>query len=326
MIRSIIYKLRFITSRKSKKGRIKPTARVGLVSTMPRSGTWYNKYFLHFYDQLLRGRNSKEIVGEIVANPFPADPFNDYGTTIGIDAFILTHFNCPGFDGYKGKHLKPWKNLNDWGDEKAGFDSGGGLLKSNEAMVDPFHNPQSRIVYIYRNPLDQAVSFFHHAQNHRYVKYYTDALGNDFSFSSSSVKNFFLSAGLDSYIKQFFTFYAMKSLFPANILMLTYEAMMRDPEDHFTNVLKHFGHDPDTSKDRLCFQEALQLVSRDSMKNIENNMGRSLGDDQANPNERHVRDGRTGKWREHFNDEVLKEIEQRLAHFDMSLSQFDLDI
>ncbi|MFC1811229.1 sulfotransferase domain-containing protein [Thermodesulfobacteriota bacterium] len=325
MIRSIIYKLRFLISGKFRKRKIHPRARVGVVSTMPRSGTVYNKYFFHFYDQLLLGRNSKEIVEEILTNSFPTNSINDYGATIGIDAFTLTHFNCPAFNSYKGKHLKPWKALNDWGGEKSGFDIGGGLIKSNEVMVDPSHNPQSRIVYIYRNPLDQAVSFFHHTQNQRNIKYYTDALGNEFSFSSSSVKDYFLAAGLDAYIKQFFTFYAIKSLFPDNIFMLTYEALMRNPKDHFGKMLKYFGHDPDTLESGTYFNEALQLASRDSMKNIEGKMGRSLSDDQ-DPTHRHIRDSRTGKWREHFNDEVLKEIEQRLAHFDLSLYQFDLDI
>jgi len=93
-----------------------------------------------------------------------------------------------------------------------------------------------------------------------------------------------------------------------------------------TIALKYFGYDPETSENRLCFLKTLQLVSRDSMKNSEDRMDRSLGGDQTDTDERHVRDGRTGKWREHFDDEVLKEVEKRLANFNLSLSHFNLGV
>ncbi len=39
--------------------------KIGLIATMPKSGTWYNRYFLHFYSQLLAGKlRTEEIAKE----------------------------------------------------------------------------------------------------------------------------------------------------------------------------------------------------------------------------------------------------------------------
>ena len=63
-----------------------------------------------------------------------------------------------------------------------GYDYGyGRFIAGNEAVFSPLENPRIRIVYIYRNPLDQCVSFFHRAAKHRQVgtRSYIDRDGTD---------------------------------------------------------------------------------------------------------------------------------------------------
>ena len=295
-------------------------SRVGLIGTMPRSGTWYNRYFLFFYNRLLNGDNGSEIIAKVIKNPPNIETaIQDYGRTIGIDIFFASHFLCPGFDAYHGKYREPWDALRFYVD---GFDGGTKQLQEI-GIVSPFINPKVRVVYVYRNPLDQAVSFFHHSLHHKDGRHrcYTDAKGQ--LVPILSVSQYIHETGIDAYIKQFFTYHIMREWFPNNILMLKYEDLVRDPGAHFKKILNYFGHKVKIFEHQKAFEEALRLSSKDSMKKIENSLGRSLGNDQKNRRDRHVRDSRIGKWKDYLSAEDCNKIEERLQQFGLTLTQFE---
>ena len=140
-----------------------------------------------------------------------------------------------------------------------------------------------------------------------------------------NLREFIFNVGLESYIKQFLTFQIMKDIYPLSILMVKYEELVRKPKQIFKNILNHFGHNIDNEIKDSAFQTALKLSNMDSMKKIEDKIGHSLADDQADTNEKHMRDGAIGKWKTHFNNEDIARIEKRLNNFDLSLSQFEIE-
>jgi hypothetical protein len=177
---------------------------------------------------------------------------------------------------------------------------------------------------VYRNPLDQAVSFFSHSlkQKDERHRYYSDEEGR--SVPIESVKEYIHKVGLESYIKQFLTYLVMHDRYPRRILMLSYESLLQDPQTHFATILDHFGHDVESMGSQNAFIEALRLSSMDSMKRLENSIWRSLGNDQTDSRERHIQGGQIGKWKKQLDKEDLKKIEQRLNQFGLSLSQFNI--
>ena len=124
-----------------------------LICTMPRSGTWYSHYFFTIYDALLK---NEEGIALPLRNFMPHDG-------LGINLGIF-HSICPGFlQNYIGDQKEDW-NAIDFATQ--GYNWGHSLINANPDLFFPSSNPNVRIVYLYRNPLDQCVSYFRHAKKH----------------------------------------------------------------------------------------------------------------------------------------------------------------
>ncbi len=172
-----------------------------------------------------------------------------------------------------------------------------------------------KIVYLYRNPLDQAVSFFRHIKNHKdesHTYYYNQ---DDEKVVFKDTQDYFLHVGMDAYIKQFISY----SDYPGDALMISYEQLTTDPEKSFRKIVEYFCG----QVHELAFQYALSKSSIGEMKSLEESLGRSLGNDQTDQHERHVRDGAIGKWKSHYSEEALKLIKARFAEYGISLESFD---
>ena len=301
--------------------------KVGLISTMPRSGTWYIRYFFHFYHHLLLGQSNIHVD---IKNDHSETPVFVRDNTIGLDAMSILHVICPGFSCYQGKYRKFWDELTfpDMGYDQSqrfvGYIRRGKFRVPVDRLFNPTLNENVRIAYFYRNPLDQAVSTFNHIQNHKTQghRYYIDHQGN--MTLMSNVSEFIHHVGLEAYIKQFLTFKIMKDLYSDNILLLKYENLIRNPKPTFLSVLTHFGHDVEDSNHLKKVEMALLLSSKKSLKKIENRIGHSLAKDQINSNQSHIRDGSVGQWRTHLNKDDLTKIQECLEHFGLSLTDFDV--
>ncbi len=291
------------------------TKEVGLIATMPRSGTWYNHIFFNCYNQLLQGNTDMYMSGSGTPPPL-------IDIDMGIKRLWICHAICPGFFRYQGQYRRDWDKLEFY---NQGFNWAEGIVNQKIDYFDPALNDQVKIVYCARNPLDQAVSFFRHIQKHTdpTPRYRTDSDGKKHLIKD--VREYLFSVGLESYIKQYLTYKVMKQIYPRNIMFVKYENLTRNPEQTFSSVLSFFGHDMSNPSHQEKMALALIHSSRDSVRKMEKAMGHSIGADQTDPNESHVRDGVIGKWKKHLNNEDIKIVQQRLGCFGISLDEFDIE-
>ena len=69
-------------------------------------------------------------------------------------------------------------------------------------MFSPLENPAIRIVYIYRNPLDQCVSFFRHTRKHRRDSTRTVIEGDGTETEIADERDYLRRVGIEAYVKQ----------------------------------------------------------------------------------------------------------------------------
>lgn len=296
------------------------TSRIALVLTMPRSGTWYHRYFFAFYQHLLKGAKPEDLVSKVLQGEIQASsPMA--GTAFGPALFMVNHSICPGFlQICEPEFLQTWNQLQFYVD---GFVEG--LRFTESPLLNPVNNPEVRIVYVYRNPLDQAVSFFNHIRKHKDAinRFYTDEQGQKVEITS--VKLYLFQVGLESYLKQYMTFKYMAEKYPGQIVMKSYESLQQSPSQHFLSMLEFMGHFPHEEGHVDVFERALQLSDKDTMKRMENRLGHALGNDQLDSKERHIRSGEIGQWHRHLNEADLQQVEAYLRPYGVSLQEFTIE-
>ena len=74
------------------------------------------------------------------------------------------------------------------------------------------------------------------------------------------------------YLKHYLSFKLTHDLYPKNVLMLTYEDMISNPETNFSRVLKFLDIEHLRKKYQNKFYQALEMSSPDHIKKIENYM------------------------------------------------------
>lgn len=284
---------------------------VGLLASMPRSGTWYSFYFFEFLDLYLTERST-------VRTRLDVEVY--HGLRLGK---ISVHCICPGFpDLCRGPLREKWDALSFVVD---GYNYGyPKFIADNLGVFSPDLNPAIRIIYLYRNPLDQAVSYFRHARHNQDRDRIMRREADGAAVEMATASEFLRCAGLDSYIKQYLTFAALAPVYPRNILMIGYEDLIRSPESTFERMLSFWHFDINSAAKRTCVAKALKSSAPDSLRNIEAALGSSLARDQVADEESHMRGGEIGKWRSVLNDSDVEFSEARLREFGLSLSAFEL--
>lgn len=302
-------------------GRSKEGIPVALIATMPKSGTWYSKYFIHFYTSLLLGEDGYANRLDIVKN-FCCEEGRKLVRTLGINELSVCHTTCPGFESLLGDYKESWEKLQFY---TSGLNHGRSYLDEHSYLYNPARNEEVKIAYLVRNPLDQSLSAYRHIVNHKdpLHRTYTDVNGQQNIIFD--VRTYLFSVGLETYVKQYLTFKLVKAAYPDNVKIFHYEDLVRDPEKTFKSVLEFFGHNVLTDGNEAFFEQALKLSSKDSISKIENELGRALANDQADPNERHIRDGMPGRWKEFFTPEDVLAAQERLNKFGIDLSEFTLE-
>lgn len=291
----------------------KKDPRICLVATQSRSGTWYNRYFFFGLDRLLRGENldTSQLVSEFEKQKerfFVKD-------TLGVDYLLIGHATCPGFkEHYRGNFIEKWNELKFFGDGFA-HNHLDNVLWQHKKLFDPYYNKNAKIVYFYRNPFDQAVSSFPRLQQHKFIQ-----------INYANEREFLHGASIDAFIKQFFTFFEMKKIFPDNILTITYEDLVKNPKDIFSRVLSHFGCKIENDEQKSNIKRAIELASIDNLKSVEQKMGRALGNDQIGLGESHFKGGGTiGKWKNYFSKEDIDKVQKRMTEFNLSLNELIIE-
>lgn len=303
--------------------------KLALIATLPKSGTWYSHTFFWCYDQLLK--NSQAYLAgefqldlakvlknrEILSKTMHSD-------TLQIDRMYICHTICPGYYELKDNYSQRWQALHF---PIVGYNWGEGHIRSNSEwdMLSPQINPDVKIVYLYRNPLDHFVSYFRHGQGHVDDRHRFKALKDGTRVAINNLHEHIFNFGaLGAFIKHYYTYAAMHARFPNNILMVPYENLTSSPEDTFYKILSFIGAEPSDPTQYRLFKDALSACSKESLMTIEEKHNISLANDLVN-GDRHIRGGEVGKWKKHLSQHELESIELALNAFDISLKDFILE-
>ncbi len=170
--------------------------------------------------------------------------------------------------------------------------------------------------------MDQIVSYYRHIQKHRQetTRSFTTDSGEELVFTD--LPHFLRTAGADGYIKQYWTYHFMKERAPGCICLLSYEDLVDSPADAFVRMLKFLDLGLDRANLEVPFKKALNAAKPESLKNLEKALGTSLGRDQADAGESHLRGGEVGKWSSVLSKEDLRFVEARLNAYGLDLADF----
>jgi hypothetical protein len=264
-----------------------------ILSTIPRSGTWFLRYSISFLCHLDRGgRIDDRITGSVIGDPlglpfdfrrFKGGPLFRVRDTMPADHMFIGHTVCPGFADLAGEiawwartgfHVPGYDYLHDGMNyqytpvELASYDYTPVRVPALERSARKGRGP--RIVLVYRNPLDQAASYFRYCQGHKDPTY---SLFEGRPLASVPFRDYLFESGLPSYAKQFISFQAMAARHPTLVRLIPYERLMRNPSGVLTTVLDHLSGAP---RDWPMLEDALHLARREHMKAIEAELGHSL--------------------------------------------------
>jgi hypothetical protein len=109
--------------------------------------------------------------------------------------------------------------------------------------------------------------------------------------------------------------------------LITYENLVRDPKSTFQRVHNYLGYDVRLNENNEKYKIALDMSIKESIVKFENAYGRSiLGHFKEKfPDEKQLRDGRIGKWKDYLSVNDFNYITQRLQEYDISIDDFILE-
>jgi len=279
-----------------------------LWATMPRSGTWYTFYFMELLNAFLTGQTR-------IATKHGLHRYD------GLNLFKYhTHTEFPGVaKPERYEEYERWRKISY---SLPGFNDHFSRVEEMRLCFRIELNESLKIVYIFRNPLDQIVSYFDHARDHKdeETRIRKDSSGN-ISYVNT-IGEYIKAGGVDSYIKQYVTHMWGKESYPDSLMAVPYELLINNPSKAFENILSFIGFELDNPAKMKAFNLALENSSMESLKKIEARFKRSLGDDQKEARGSHMAGGSIGKWQKRMTDEEVNFVRARFADFGLSLDKF----
>lgn len=278
---------------------------IALIRLIPKSGTMSLLIFFHVYNLLLSKKSlvERDLFPYIVRQPeFAKEVFN------------INHCQCPGFLEHVDKaspEFAIWESLEY--SQHISWERG---FKKFNALDDM---PGTKIVFVFRNPLDQLISLFKH-----YNHYPADEdLARTNSDPYKGLEEFiFDQHALDSYIKVFYSYHVMMQKFPQLFLSIPYEQLLHARTQTLRNIISFL----DLPFDADAFNQAIALTSKEALSKHENTQNKSLmsetGDDLHRP--RHIRNGNIGVWQNIMTPDMVQKIADRMQQLGLSLKMFYL--
>jgi hypothetical protein len=276
-----------------------------ILSTIPRSGTWFLRYTVSFLCHLANGgRIDDRLTGRLVGNPsgprfdfqrFKGGPLFWVRGALPMEHLFIGHTVCPGF-AELGAKIDWWRRT---AFHVPGYDYLHEGMNYRYTPVElapyqytPIRVPAlersakqgrgQRIVLVYRNPLDQVASYYRYCQEHQDQTYNT-VEGRP--LAAIPFHDYLFESGLPSYAKQFFSFQCLAARYPDLVWLVPYETLMRQPVEVIGAVLDHLSGTP---AERPALADAVWLARSEHMKAIEKELGRSL-DGTRNGQRSHIR-------------------------------------
>jgi Sulfotransferase domain len=310
-----------------------------VLATVPRSGTWFLRYAISFLCHLDRGgriddRLIGRTIGDRTGSPFDFEHFRGgplfrVQGTLPTEHLFIGHTVCPGFADLSASidwwHRTPFHvpgydylhepmNFRYTPVDLAAYEYTRVRVAALERAARKADGPP--MVLVYRNPLDQAASYFRYSQDHKSPLY--NSLGGR-PLRSVPFRQYLFDCALPSYAKQFISFQTLARRHPTRILLLTYERLERDPVgmiaailDHLTGAAQPWPH----------LADAVWLARREHMKAIERELGRSL-DGTRPAHASHITQMKAGPPGGRFNAKMLNETLIALAGYGIDSDLFD---
>jgi hypothetical protein len=310
-----------------------------VLATVPRSGTWFLRYAISFLCHLDRGgRIDDRLTGRTVGNragpPFDFEHFRGgplfrVRDTLPAEHLFIGHTVCPGFAGLSAGI--------DWWDRTPfhvpGYDYFHEPMNFRYTPVDLAAQKYTEVrvpaleraarkaagppmVLVYRNPLDQAASYFRYSQNHKCARY--NSLDGR-PLRSVPFRQYLFDCALPSYAKQFISFQTLARRHPARVLLLPYERLERDAVAMLAVILDHLAG---TARRRPHLADAVWLARREHLKAIEQELGRSL-DGTRVKHASHITQMKAGRSGRQFDDRMLNETLIALACYGIDTDLLD---
>ena len=175
----------------------------------------------------------------------------------------------------------------------------------------PYQSPHwdsSRVLHLYRNPLDYAVSWyfynFHYRTNRSQLVSGPDEV---------------LDQNLDHYAGIYLSYREQALAGKTNLLRVSYEDLVSFPEERFAMILHWLNLETEPS----LIERATEYSSRNTIKQFEERDG--TFDDTEDFTGKFVRDGSIGQWKEYFNDSAVERVQDRLSLYGIDLDEFTLE-
>lgn len=280
-----------------------------MISTIPKSGTHRVALFFYVLDQLASGNPSPEIsdyqAGHIEMLP-------SMGVTLKIghssNPFMVVDLRD---DAPTSWSEIPWY-INGWNSARGIF----------EVMA---HSGADRMVHIYRNPLDQSVSWFHmkKAQVRDGDDHFIDDCGRRIPLQQDA---FLRHLTLPLWVRVHGSFLFQKQETTSRTLLISYEDLMREPEIEFGKILDFYAIDLGAEQAKLI-ETAVEMTSRDRVRALEDTEEESLLNigglnQEVEKKWRHARDGSSGQWKNIFSDDDIGFARQFLEAHGMDLDSY----
>ncbi len=310
-----------------------------ILSTVPRSGTWFLRYAISFLCHLDGGgRINDRLTGRRVGNPsgppfdfqrFKGGPLFRVRSTMPVNHLFVGHTVCPGFADFSGAidwwartefHVPGYDYLHEGMDyqrtpvELASYDHTPVRVPALERSARKGRGP--RTVLVYRNPLDQAASYFSYCLGHTNPTYST--VGGR-PLASMPFRDYLFEHALPSYAKQFISFQVVAARYPKLVRLVPYERLMKNPSGILATMLDHLAG---AHRDRPMLDEAVTLARPEHMKAIEKELGHSL-DGTRKDGGSHMRQSNVGRSDVRIDDATRREALAMLAGKGLDIDLFE---
>jgi hypothetical protein len=203
-----------------------------ILSTVPRSGTWFLRYAISFLCHLERGgRIDDRLTGRVFGDAsgatfdfqhFRGGPLFHVHGTLPDDHLFIGHTVCPGFAasdvdwwGATPFHVPGYDYFHEGMNYRytpvdlAAYRYTPVRVRALERSARRGHSRP--IVLVYRSPLDQAVSYYRYSQNHKQATYNSM---NGCPLTALALRDYLFDSALPSYAKQFISFRCWPSGIP----------------------------------------------------------------------------------------------------------------
>ncbi|MQF67070.1 sulfotransferase domain-containing protein [SAR202 cluster bacterium AD-802-F09_MRT_200m] len=258
--------------------------RLLIMGTIARSGLHKMRFMLANYLKLATGTSDGPVKSEEMWSMFP----NDW--------WYVYWFRHPAM-AYKS----PTPLL-----EQFGLDD----LTEIHTVYPSYCWDQSKVLHLYRNPLDFAVSYYHWA-----FKYYPERWPN----VANPVD--VMDILLDDYATMYVSYQKAALRKDTNVLRFSYEELMTDPQTCLSATLTWLG----TTVDQSLVELACEYSSTASIRQLEERDGPMADNPVTRITGRFLRDGSIGQWKEHFDDSAVSKVEARLNAYGIKLGDFTLE-